>query len=126
VRQLARIQHLTEPADVGLLVVLLPDENQLNAALQAQVFPEFAAYDMELPQSLLGERLARAGIDTLDLLADFRSDPRCLFQNDTHWTAEGHALVADRIFERLGADLCCGSQPRPQTQPQRLHGLRSR
>lgn len=97
VRQIARIKALADQAKVQLLVVLLPDENQINPALQKAIFPEPENYDLGLPQSLLVEQFAAAGIEVLDLLPSFRADRRCLFQNDTHLTAEGHALVAEHI-----------------------------
>lgn len=101
VRHIQRIQQLTAQAGIPLLVLLFPDENQLNPALQALVFPDPALYDLELPQSLLRELFAQAGVEVLDLLPAFRADSRCLFQNDTHWTAEGHALVAQQVYDRL-------------------------
>lgn len=99
VAQIERIQRLTAADGIPLLVVLLPDENQLNPALQDRLIPpaERDRYDFDMPQTLLRERFAALGIPTLDLLPLFRHDPRCLYMNDTHWTAEGHLLAAQAI-----------------------------
>lgn len=101
VQQVARIKRLADQAGVRMLVVLLPDENQINPALQKRVFDDPDRYDLDLPQSLLVEQFGDAGIDVLDVLPSFRADSRCLYQNDTHWTAEGHALVAQQIYRTL-------------------------
>jgi hypothetical protein len=84
-------------------VLIFPDENQLNAALQAEVIPsgELADYDFEQPQKYLREQFTSAGIEWFDLLDVFRSDPRCLYMNDTHWIAAGHELVAQKTLEFL-------------------------
>jgi hypothetical protein len=111
-RQLARIRKLTQQAGIPLLVLLLPDENQINPALQKLVFRDPENYDLTLPQTLLVSRFSLAGIDFVDLLPAFRADARCLFQNDTHWTAEGQALVAREAFRALVSQrLLAGPSP---------------
>lgn len=99
VAQIERIRQLTAADGIPLLIVLLPDENQLNPALQDRLIPadERDRYDFDMPQTLLRERFAALGIPTLDLLPVFRQDPRCLYMNDTHWTPEGHLLAARAI-----------------------------
>ena len=101
VRQVARIHVLADQAKVRLLVVLLPDENQINPALQKSIFREPELYDVDLPQALLVDQFAAAGIEVLDLLPSFRADPRCLYQNDTHWTPEGHERAAEGIHAAI-------------------------
>jgi len=99
IAQIERIQRLTAAEGIPLLLVLLPDENQLNPALQARLIPaaERERYDFTMPQALLRERFAALGLPTLDLLPVFQQDPRCLYMNDTHWTPEGHLLAAQAI-----------------------------
>jgi hypothetical protein len=47
-----------------------------------------------LPTSVGGRRISREA-------AGFRADPRCLYNDTTHWNPEGHALAA----KLLGAEL---------------------
>ncbi len=107
VRQVDRIREMAELDQVPVVVVLLPDENQLNPALQARLVPpdQQDRYDFDMPQSLLLERFQALGVPTIDLLPQFRADPRCLYMNDTHWTSEGHGLAAQAIMQGLSAYL---------------------
>ena len=103
IEQLGRIQAFATERNIPFLIVLLPDENQLNPALQALLIPEAerVKYDFEMPQSTLRTSLDQAGIPYLDLLPDFRADTRCLYMDDAHWIAAGHALAAERIRDGL-------------------------
>ena len=105
IAEVGRMQLLSAQMGAQLVVAILPDENQLNADLQARVIPaaERANYDFEMPQRYLRERFAEMGINTLDLLDVFRRDPRCLYMNDTHWVPAGHALVAEQLQSYLRA-----------------------
>ncbi len=105
IAEIAKMQILAGQMGVPLVVAIIPDENQLNAALQARVIPpaRLADYNFEMPQRYVRERFAERGIRTLDLLDVFRNDPRCLYMNDTHWLPAGHALVAERIRDYLRA-----------------------
>lgn len=82
-----------------LLIVLLPDENQVNPALREQLLDTdaLAGYDFDMPQESLQLELEAAGISYLDLLGAFRGDSRCLYMDDTHWIAAGHELAAEQI-----------------------------
>lgn len=101
--QVIRIKRLAETAQIPLIVVFIPDENQINPYLQKRLIPddELYHYDFEMPQSMLKEIFAQYHIPTIDLLPYFRDDPRCLYMNDTHWTPEGHRLAAEIIYEQL-------------------------
>ena len=101
VNQIHRIKALA--GDTPVVVALLPDENQVNPALQQRILPpgEIAAYDFNMPQSMLTEMFHGIGIPTIDVLPVVRADRRCLYMNDTHWTPEGHELAASAIFEQL-------------------------
>jgi hypothetical protein len=103
VEQMQRIQSLAAGSGVPLLTVILPDENQLNADLQASVIPlaEAEAYDFDMPQALLHPLFEERDIQYLDLLDGFRVDERCLYMNDTHWTPAGHRFVAELIRDYL-------------------------
>ena len=103
IRQIRRIQRMAQEDSSRLVVALLPDENQVNPALQKLLVPvsQRDQYDFRMPQAMLAEMLGEMGIPTIDLLRDFQNDPRCLYMNDTHWTPEGHALAAKIIAEHL-------------------------
>lgn len=102
VNHIGRIRELAGDS-VPVIVALLPDENQINPALQARVFDarEKPDYDFKMPQSMLVEMFHGIGIPTIDLLPAMLSDRQCLYMNDTHWTPEGHELAASVIFEKL-------------------------
>jgi lysophospholipase L1-like esterase len=101
--QIQRIQQLAAKHGTPVIVVLLPDENQINPALQDIILKdeERSRYDFEMPQSMLVDLFAKQGISTIDLLPAFVADSRCLYMNDTHWTPEGHRLAAEFITDRV-------------------------
>jgi len=110
--QLRRLRDDTAGDGARLVVALLPDEPQLNAALQAALVPaaERSRYDFAMPQAFLRPALAAEGISTIDLLPAFATDARCLYLNDTHWTAAGQRLAARTIAEALAPSIPgCGS-----------------
>lgn len=107
VYQISRIKKMADSNSIPVDVVLIPDENQINPALQRAVMGEAEStrYDFKMPQSMLTEMFTELGIDTIDLLPAFLEDNRCLYMNDTHWTAEGHQLAAEIIKDALTGHL---------------------
>ena len=107
IAQIARIQRLAAADGASLVVVLIPDENQINRALQEALVPPGAShrYDFDMPQPMLARMLAAENIPVVDLLPLFRSDPRCLYMNDTHWTVEDHELAARAIRDRIAGGI---------------------
>ena len=103
VEHIARIRDLAAANGTRLLVMIFPDETQVNPDLQAQLVApgEASNYDFDNPQPLLRQRFAAMKIDYLDLLEEIRADARCLYMNDTHWNPAGHRFVAERIREYL-------------------------
>jgi hypothetical protein len=100
---LRQMKRWADLRGVPFLVVLLPDENQINEPLQQLLVPEGERddFDFEMPQKLLRPGLEEAGIAYLDLLSTFRKDSRCLYMDDTHWIDTGHALAAREIAAML-------------------------
>jgi hypothetical protein len=107
-RLLLALRDETRARGIGLLVLLIPDELQvdpqvLESALAAGKGNR-ADYDPDLPSRRLREFLAGAGVPAVDLLADFRarhpSEP-VYRARDTHWSAAGCAIAADRVTEAL-------------------------
>lgn len=101
VNRVRRIRDLANP--IPVIVALLPDENQINPALQKRIIPpdELSRYDFGMPQSMLLETFGGLGIPTIDLLPAMLADQRCLYMNDTHWLPEGQELAASILFEQL-------------------------
>jgi hypothetical protein len=101
--QIKRIKNLAERNSIPLVVILIPDENQINSNLQQVLLTdeERDRFDFEMPQSMLKDMFADAAVPIIDLLPNFLEDTRCLYMNDTHWTAEGHALAARIIYEYI-------------------------
>ena len=101
--QIKRIKKLAERDSIPVVVVLIPDENQINTHLQHVVLTgeERSKFDFEMPQSMLKDLFADAGIPVIDLLPFFKNDSRCLYLSETHWTAEGHDLAAAVIYEHI-------------------------
>jgi lysophospholipase L1-like esterase len=104
VAQIAGLARLAAADHRPLLVVLIPDENQVNPSLARAAVGDalqLAHYDFSLPQPVLAAMLAERGIDVLDLLPAFLADPRRLYMNDGHWSEAGHRLAAEHIFAAL-------------------------
>ncbi|MEM7050447.1 MAG: GDSL-type esterase/lipase family protein [Acidobacteriota bacterium] len=108
----ANLDHLTALAESArrggaqVLLVLIPDENQINPRLTTAL-PERAreGTDLDLPQALLRPALEARQLPYVDLLSAFRDDPRCLYLNDTHWNVAGHHLAAELLAAEVRARL---------------------
>jgi hypothetical protein len=105
---LADTRDLARRNGADLLVVLLPDETQVDADLRRRVAqardttPE--DLDLEQPNRLLTQALRAAGIEVLDLLPAFAagSARTPLYKpQDSHWNLAGNRLAAEVIFEAL-------------------------
>jgi hypothetical protein len=103
IEQIKRIKKLAERDSIPLGAVLIPDENQINRNLQQALLTgeERSRLDFDMPQLMLKEMFTGAAIPVIDLLPYFLQDSRCLYMNDTHWTAEGHELAAAVIYENI-------------------------
>lgn len=103
VAHIVRIREQTAAKGIPMMVIVLPDENQINPLLQDEIVgaANEIEYDLDMPQKMLHQMFEEENIRAIDLLDLFRSDSRCLYMNDTHWTAEGHALVAGTIRDAL-------------------------
>jgi hypothetical protein len=103
-----------------LLVVLIPDEYQMNDELYdalMQRVPDPSAYDRLLPQKRLEAHCRRRGIEVLDLLPPLRraNEERPVYRlRDTHWNVRGNRVAGIAIASYLlgrRPDLRRGSQP---------------
>lgn len=106
---LKRMKDACDHRHIKFLVVLIPDELQVNSSLQSEFFRYFkemrqAALDFSLPNRWLRSRLEQAQIDFLDLLDDFlkhAKDKKLYKPNDTHWNIAGNELAANLILDKL-------------------------
>lgn len=96
-----------EQAGARLVVMLIPDEYQVDDELQASLLEQEGrsadTFDFEAPQRRLGVLLASLGVPTLDLLQPFReagASARLYRLRNTHWNVEGNALAA-KLLERF-------------------------
>lgn len=93
---------------VRLLIVLIPDELQIDGALQRAVIQKLKVsppdMDFSLPNKMLSLELEQAGISYVDLLEPFRrvsSHTRLYKPYDTHWNIAGNRLAAEIIYNYI-------------------------
>jgi len=110
---LRQIRELARRAGADMLVVLIPDEMQVDAALLAEVARARgrtpADFDITRPTRAITTALDQAGVPYLDLGPAFaaRAGQEPLYKpQDTHWNLAGNRLAADvmapAVRERLG------------------------
>jgi hypothetical protein len=106
--QVAKIKELCDKRNARLIVVLLPDEMQVDLALQARVVEASnlneETLDFMLPNRLLRESLQQLKIDHLDLTPEFlgaSATQRLYRPNDSHWNIAGNRLAAHLIGEYI-------------------------
>jgi len=110
--ELAALGRIAERAGVEVRVVLLPEHYQAtDAAWRGFLEREapFGAPPQGTPRSepidVLEELLAAIGLETWSLAEEARAmghDPaRYQMPDDYHWSAEGHALIADALDREL-------------------------
>jgi hypothetical protein len=105
---LKEIKELCDRQNIELLVILIPDELQVNPNLQAKVIDvqqmNLEDFDFTLPNQYLQEELTQAEITYFDLLPYFQgySEMETLYKpNDSHWNIAGNELAAELIFQYL-------------------------
>lgn len=118
--RLLAIRDLVYSQDAELLVVIIPDEMQVNSQLLADVL-EYGEgkiadleIDLELPQRILSEFFIDNDIVYVNLLSYLRpnnSSGQIVYQpNDSHLNSIGHRIAANAIYPKLKVSL--------QNQPQ--------
>ena len=101
-----------------LLVLVIPDEFQVNDALYGQLRPDGAGlgpYDREYPQKRIVEWCRRNGVRVLDPLQALREaerEGRTYHLRDTHWNARGNRVAGQALYEALAgaADASAGAR----------------
>lgn len=103
--------HFRERLGERLLVLIIPDEFQVNDSLYTALLeerPTLAGLPRDLPQQRITEFCTRQGIACLDLLPALRRAERTrrtYHLRDTHWNAHGNEVagraLAAALFERV-------------------------
>lgn len=91
--------------NVALLIVIFPDQFQVDEDLRNKMLEKYAisnaALDINYPDDLLSIFCEQHQINCLDLLKDFQEVNRTtkLYRlRDTHWSETGNRLAADLIY----------------------------
>jgi hypothetical protein len=105
---LRRIRDLSRRKGADTLVVLVPDEAQVDPALQADLREGLparqTALDFDRPTRVMDAALAAEGIARIDLLPAFRAEgarARLYRPQDTHWNLAGNRLAAAVLARAL-------------------------
>lgn len=101
---LERFDAAVRLAGARLVVLIIPDEFQVDPKLLARLAPGRGAVDLDLPQRRLREFLTERDIAHLDLLPVFREvgRSRVLYrERDTHWNSAGNRVAADELARFL-------------------------
>jgi hypothetical protein len=105
------IRALLDPRGIRLVVLLIPDELQVDDQLLSQAFAgtqerreQLGRIDVELPQRRLRERLGAQGVTVIDPLEEFRRvhrEVRLYMRRNTHWNHAGNHLAAAILRREL-------------------------
>jgi hypothetical protein len=107
---LEKIHELCKARGIKLVVVLIPDELQINQDLQRSVREKFhqrvdpSDWDITLPNRAMAGRLSRSAIDYIDLYDSFivASAKMALYKpRNTHWNIAGNQLAARVITPHI-------------------------
>jgi SGNH hydrolase-like domain, acetyltransferase AlgX len=102
VPELEKIKETCEANRSRLLVVLVPDEIQVNDSLKRAAMPNTTRVD--LPNRWIVDSLNRRNIPVIDLLAEFRERTKVenLYKpRDTHLNIAGNRFAAELLFKLL-------------------------
>ena len=109
---ISEMKRLCDHRNIGLTVVLIPDEMQVSQPLQTRVVAASglapASFDFALPNRLLRARFEQLEIDYIDLTPEFSTQSlnEPLYRpNDSHWNIAGNGLAARPIRQHLSARL---------------------
>lgn len=106
---LSQISAICKKKGIDLVIVLIPDELQVNPQLQKEVIEKFypdmeeGTWNTKLPNQKLTAELEELRIDHIDLYEHFANRPtEQLYRlRDTHWNIAGNNLAANIIQNYL-------------------------
>lgn len=108
---LLKIKEICDYRNIKLVVVIIPDEVQVDQNLQATIVEMFDPndpnkLDFRLPNRMLHEAFEENKIEYIDLMDEFiaGSQKNRLYKpNDTHWNIAGNQFAAEILFQKLSA-----------------------
>ncbi len=110
VKYVKEIDRICVFKKVRLLIVLIPDELQIDSDLQRAVIQKWKVpprdMDFSLPNKMLSLELEQAGLTYVDLMEPFRrvsSHTRLYKPYDTHWNIAGNRLAAEIIYHYIAS-----------------------
>jgi hypothetical protein len=105
---LLELREDVRSAGADLLVLLVPDEVQVNPDVFRMVCERFSLdpsdFDLDLPNRRLLDFFEREGIWAVDVLQECRAQHRespVYVALDTHWNVRGHEIAARALFEAI-------------------------
>lgn len=101
---LRALAHFADRLGERLIVMVIPDELQVNDALFQRLTGGRSGYDRDYPQNRIAEFCRSRDVDCLDLLPALREaqrSQRTYHRRDTHWNANGNRVAGERLAERL-------------------------
>ena len=108
IETLAKIQEICNKNGIKLVVLIIPDEVQINPQLQSEVRKRLATegqgWNATQPNEKLAEKMKAMDIDCLDLYPYFLEEAhkRQLYRpRDTHWNIAGNQFAATIIKNHL-------------------------
>ena len=109
VNDLIKIKEICDYRNIKLVVVIIPDEVQVNQNLQSKIVKMFDSddpdkLDFRLPNRMLQEIFQENNIEYIDLMDEFIApsrQTRLYKPNDTHWNIAGNQLAAEVLSKKL-------------------------
>ena len=106
---LSSINDICKKEHIEFVVVIIPDELQMDRVLQNEVidiyYPKLnkSEWNITLPNTMLSDRLQKLGVKYIDLYSSFstKSAERLYRVRDTHWNIAGNQLAANIIKEHI-------------------------
>lgn len=108
VDSLKQIQDICKKRGIQFVVVIIPDEIQINSLLQTEVKKQLlvqeGTWNITLPNERLAKKLKDMGVDHLDLYPYFMKEAQAkqLYRpQDTHWNIAGNQFAANLIQNHI-------------------------
>ncbi len=106
---LEKIDEICRTARVPWMLVVIPDEMQVDPVVRSQVFDGLGLsatdYDFDAPQRRLDKWARKQNVPMLDLLpvmrAEHNSVARLYVPNDTHWNERGNLVAGQAVAEAV-------------------------
>lgn len=106
---LLKIKQICDYQKIKLVVVIIPDEVQVDQNLQATIVEMFDSddpnnLDFRLPNRMLQEAFEQHNIEYIDLMDDLvvtATQTRLYKPNDTHWNIAGNQRAAEVLADYL-------------------------